>query len=171
MPTHMINHAEIISSLIITHGLFDLSEDLSNPIFHGLEIGCLQGEFDRYLLGKFKNLQMTSIDCDPKIEDISNNTIEFEQRFRLIKERSGDVLFTDKQFNFVFIDGDHSYEQTKSDILRFVDCIKPGGFISGHNYDQYCNHPIHPGVKESVDEIFGNRVKFINSDVTWWVSL
>lgn len=170
MPIQKINHEEIIASLIITHGLFDKSNNLSAPMFYGLEIGCLRGEFDRYLLNKFSNLHMTSIDPTPIFKDVRTNIQDYDERFTLIQLKSDEVKFINREFDFIFIDGDHSYEQNKKDIERFIGLVKPGGFISGHNYDQYIEG-IHPGVKKSVDEIFGNKVKFLNSDVTWWVSL
>lgn len=56
--------------------------------------------------------------------------------------------------DFVFIDGDHSYESVKQDITNWLPFLERGGIISGHDY--YC-HPgeyYFPGVKQAVDELF-----------------
>lgn len=62
--------------------------------------------------------------------------------------------------DFVWIDGDHRYEQVKRDILNWMPKIRSGGIICGHDYIQA------PGVSQAVDEIFGE----VNTgdDFTWW---
>ena len=54
----------------------------------------------------------------------------------------------DNSLDFVFIDADHSYEGCKADIQAWLPKLKPGGLLSGHDYD----HPELPGVKQAVDE-------------------
>ena len=48
----------------------------------------------------------------------------------------------------VFLDADHSYEETKKDILWALGAKAP--IISGHDYSDLC-----PGVKKAVDEFGG----------------
>jgi predicted O-methyltransferase YrrM len=73
------------------------------------------------------------------------------------------------QYDFIFIDGDHSYEQCRKDIVNYLRFVKPGGILSGHNYHKDPNSA-HPGVHKSVDEIFGDKVKFVE-DFTWYVQV
>jgi len=40
----------------------------------------------------------------------------------------------DQCLDFVFIDADHSYEGTTTDILAWHPKVKPGGWICGHDY-------------------------------------
>ena len=69
--------------------------------------------------------------------------------------------------DFVFIDGDHSYEGNSKDIKLWLPKVKKGGFISGHDY----NHPRLPGVKKAVDEAFSkNRIE-LDDNRTWFVRL
>lgn len=66
--------------------------------------------------------------------------------------------------DMVFIDGDHRYETVKKDIKRALSLLKPGGIISGHDYD----HPTWPGVKKAVHELLG----VVNLEETiWWKQL
>lgn len=53
-------------------------------------------------------------------------------------------------FDFVFVDGDHSYEGCKKDIELWYPRVKEGGWLLGHDYKQ----GRHVGVKKAVDEIF-----------------
>lgn len=70
----------------------------------------------------------------------------------------------DSQADMVFIDGDHSYEGCRDDILNWLPNIKPGGIIAVHDYkketvfqrtDLPPNVPHYkawPGVDAAVDE-------------------
>jgi len=52
-----------------------------------------------------------------------------------------------RKFDFVFIDGNHSFDYTWRDILLFWPYVKPGGIICGHDYT--VSGPHHQ-VKEAV---------------------
>jgi predicted O-methyltransferase YrrM len=58
-------------------------------------------------------------------------------------------------FDFVFIDADHSYEGVKADIEGFLPLVMPGGIIAGDDYSV----PDYPGVVRAVDEAFGDKVE------------
>ena len=137
---------------------------------YGIEIGCWQGEFPKILLGTFPNMRIISIDPYVQWEEIIQNTKDFKQRFSLLAVHSDTAAkILDGLFDFVFIDGDHSYEQCRKDILNYMRFLKPGGLISGHNYDTGPNSA-HPGVHKSVNEIFGDKVK-LQPDFTWYVQI
>ena len=50
-------------------------------------------------------------------------------------------LFTESFFDFVYIDGDHSYNGAKSDLIHFFPKVRTGGLIAGHDY--CCNEKEH----------------------------
>ena len=54
-------------------------------------------------------------------------------------------------FDFIFIDGDHSYDGALQDITVSKLKIKPNGVIAGHDY----NHPPEEGLRRAVHESFG----------------
>ena len=73
-------------------------------------------------------------------------------------------IFPPKHFDFVFIDGDHSYVAVGQDILDWAQKVKVGGWLCGHDYGQEsCS-----GVKQAVDEIFRSGVK-TGPDYTWFI--
>jgi predicted O-methyltransferase YrrM len=78
---------------------------------------------------------------------------------RLSAERLA-PFFPDRILDLVFIDGPHSYEYTKEDILAWMPKVKPGGWLAGHDYD--ITGGAWPGVKQAVHEIFGERSHSIN---------
>jgi len=61
--------------------------------------------------------------------------------------RVADFMFW-KQPSLVFIDGDHSYEAVKADIKTWIQVVKNGAILAGHDYG-----PHAPGVKQAVDEL------------------
>jgi predicted O-methyltransferase YrrM len=54
--------------------------------------------------------------------------------------------------DFIFIDGDHTYDSCRHDIDKALQWVKPDGIIAGHDY----NVAGFPGVKQAVDETFPN---------------
>jgi methyltransferase family protein len=42
--------------------------------------------------------------------------------------------FPDHSFDWVYIDGDHTYEAVRSDLEAYYRTVKPGGFLAGDDY-------------------------------------
>lgn len=142
----------------------------SDSNLFGVEIGLWQGEFSRELLNYFPNLNMISIDPYIQWEEVIQNTKNFNKRFSIMPFHSDIAAnILQGQYDFIFIDGDHSYEQCRKDIVNYLRFVKPGGILSGHNYHKSPNSS-HPGVDRSVDEIFGDKIKFAE-DFTWYVQV
>lgn len=55
---------------------------------------------------------------------------------RVIKGFSMDVVktFSDKSLDFVYIDGNHEYQQTVNDVSEWAKKVRPGGIVAGHDY-------------------------------------
>lgn len=56
------------------------------------------------------------------------------------------------KLDFIYVDGDHSFECCRGEIQRSTSLIKPGGIICGHDY----GYRKSPGVERAVKEVFGN---------------
>jgi hypothetical protein len=93
----------------------------------------------------------------------------FGDRARIIRKASLEAAkdIADGSLDFVFIDADHSYEGCKADIAAWMPKLKPGGLLSGHDYD----HPDFEkfGVKRAVDEL-GLDVE-LGDNLTWFIQL
>lgn len=75
--------------------------------------------------------------------------------------------FPDGFADMVFIDGDHTYQAVKADILAWIPKLRAGGLLCGHDYTHAADGLIErPGVKQAVDEIFP-IVNLVGS--LWWV--
>lgn len=67
-----------------------------------------------------------------------------------IRAKSEDAVreFPDKSFDFVYIDGNHSYDAVMLDIILWSRKVRDGGIISGHDYRRRRGF----GVKYAVDD-------------------
>lgn len=112
---------------------------------------------------KFWNQDM----LDENFKTFKQNIENFGDRVRILKMFSNEAVdfIKDNSLDFLFIDGNHSYEYVKEDIELYLPKIKIGGLIGGHDYGYKVG-----GVKMAVDEIFSDSV-FFGSDKTWWVWL
>ena len=66
-------------------------------------------------------------------------------------------------FDFIFIDGDHSYGGVKEDISASLPKLKIGGVMAGDDY----NHPPLDGLRKAVHEAFGEDG--INKKASFWI--
>lgn len=129
----------------------------------GIEIGVLRGETVDLLLTCFDNLHMTSIDNSPQPEAFKVVNA-FKDRFNIIVNSSDEAIKSIAgQRDFVWIDGDHHYEQVKRDILNYWPLVRIGGVIGGHDYCKDAGD-----VSRAVKEILGEHINTAEDGV-WWV--
>lgn len=131
-----------------------------------IEIGSYAGESTEIFSKHFKNI----IAIDPFMNDYDKNdlTCQYMELTKVydvflrimdkcdnithIKKTSDEAIFDLKniQVDFVYIDGLHTYEQVKKDIINYLPLINKGGFIGGHDY-----HQVWQGVKDGIHELLG----------------
>jgi len=63
--------------------------------------------------------------------------------------------FGDDYFDFIYIDGNHSYEFVKKDLELYIPKVKRGGYITGDDY--ISRHCPHGGPKKAVSEILSTK--------------
>lgn len=115
-----------------------------------VEIGCYQGESttifahilkpkELYAIDPFKNgYDDTDASSFSNFEDIFYNFNLRINEFPCIKHISAFSYeavdkFEDGSLDFVYIDGNHTYEGVLRDIKSYLPKIKKSGFISGHD--------------------------------------
>jgi len=75
-------------------------------------------------------------------------------------------MFDESSLDFVYIDGDHSYEFVRDDIALYYPKVKEGGLLSGHDYRNYTK-----GVIVAVNEYCqkNNLVLHRGGKWDWWI--
>jgi predicted O-methyltransferase YrrM len=141
-----------------------------------IEIGSYAGESTQIFANRFKEV----VSIDPYLNDYDVNDVtcqymdlnEVYEKFKIvidsnnnikhIKATSNDAIinFKEKTFDFVYIDGLHTYEQMSMDIKNYLPLIKSTGFIGGHDY-----HEVYRGVINAINENF--TIDKLFSDTSW----
>jgi hypothetical protein len=157
----------------------------------GLEIGCYRGDGANWLLNTFPNLTLHGIDpylpyldwngctnCSEQdtsngktVEDQANDALRKHKesgRFILNKKTSDNAVsdYSDNFFDFIFIDGLHTYDQVLIDCKNYYSKVKSGGIFAGHDYGTIRE------VRNAVD-VFSNlqnkNVIQIPTDAWYWI--
>jgi hypothetical protein len=128
------------------------------------EIGVDEGDFTKRIIDTCAPKKMHLIDSwsstrypekkynfvrDRFSKEISKNIIELNRGF------STTILenFPDNYFDWVYLDTDHGFEITYSELLILHKKIKSGGIIAGHDYCRYSsNGKSRFGVVEAVNK-------------------
>ena len=152
-----------------------------------VEVGAWFGKSTNYLAGKIKeskkNIHFTTIDTfkGTQTEDLHLNIVdtfngdifyEFIDNtiisnnygtFDIIKDESkhASTQFANQSIDYIMIDGGHAYDEVMDDIKVWYNKVKPGGIISGDDYN------IFQGVNDAVHEYFYNQ--FDKSYFRCWV--
>lgn len=74
------------------------------------------------------------------------------------------ALVIPSDYDMVFLDAMHTYENVKADLERWWPRIRPGGLLVCHDY----GHDHFPGVKQAVDERFGPQTNTVGT--LMWMS-
>jgi predicted O-methyltransferase YrrM len=141
---------------------------------HFVEVGSWKGQSAAYMAVEIHNSGKTiRFDCidtwkgslneDPHQNDqYVKNGLLYEKFMsnvdrvkHIITPRIGDSIelsktYEDDSLDFVFIDGDHSYEAVKADIQAWLPKVKSNGLLAGHDYG-WCE-----SVRKAVHEVLGN---------------
>jgi len=131
-----------------------------------VEIGSYAGESTVIFAKHFKNviaIDPFMNDYDPNditcnymeltnVHTIFNKAIQPFDNIQHIHKTSDDAIadLIEQKFDFIYIDGLHTYDQIKKDIRNYYPLINKGGFIGGHDY-----HRNWQGVVDGILETIG----------------
>ena len=92
----------------------------------------------KYLINKYNYIDYLEIGCD---QDQLFSKIDIQNKVGVDPVSGGNLRKTsdeffkanNKKFDLVFIDGLHTYEQVKKDIINSLDCLKENGVVLVHD--------------------------------------
>lgn len=164
------------------YGLIDLLKDKGK--IKGIEIGCDLGNTTHFMLKNLPDIELVGIDPYENYVDWNSNKLFerndtykfmmektkcFSDRFKLYRQTSDEAFsnFEDESFDFIFIDGIHTYEQVKKDCENYYPKIKKGGIFSGHDYNVIMD--VQKAVKEFAINVGKKQINLTDFDVWYWI--
>lgn len=133
-----------------------------------IEIGSFQGESTTIFSNIFNNPTIFAVDIWDNYDNNENivnndNPKDIENNFDVITKDYSNIIkikmssekfsefVADNSIDFIYIDGDHTYESVYNDIIKWKNKIKINGFIGGHDYVEG-----REGLIKAVNENFRN---------------
>ena len=156
----------------------EMVKALLSPGMSLVEIGVFEGEFAKvlletkparlFLIDPWDGISISGDADGNNVKTVNLETVYYQllQKYhgdevvRLVRGRSPAALnavsSSDSGWvDAVYIDGDHSYEGVRRDLLAANRLVRPGGYIMGHDYSMNMSKAKTQydfGVKAAVDE-------------------
>ena len=168
---HFFNDAMFEQGMFTYPNLYKTMVEKFNSGSHFVEIGCWKGQSASFMGVEINNSgKQIKFDCVDHWSDVEgcpgpdiwvqsgklfekfmSNTEKVKHIITPIRSMSVDAAKTyqDDSLDFVFIDGDHSYNGCKEDILAWLPKMKDGSIFAGHDYG-WCRE-----VRQAVHDTLG----------------
>ena len=190
-----MNNDEIINLLSnLKHRIFPRSFErlaISGKDLVGVEVGVYKAYHAKSLLDNLDIKKLYLVDPYEVYEDYNekkfingvnndppdiskieaqNRLSQYKNKLHWIFKKTSDISDEiPSNLDFVYIDGNHSENFVKTDILHFFSKIRPGGVIGGHDfYNGYCRE--HDGVIQAVIKFsVQNKLSLQVEFPDWWI--
>ena len=144
-----------------SRGLYKLIKENFRPNFEVIQIGTYEGvtavlfaltcrkviTVDPFDAGY--NFDQESKEDLIRAEEMTLERFRPYTNIRVVKKTSKEFFQTFRRMvDAVYLDGDHTIEGVGYDLEHWINRIKPGGFISGHDFGS-------PTISQAVNEILG----------------
>lgn len=145
----------------------------------GAEVGVWKGDFSEEILNLYPKCHIYLIDPWKSITDIperfhSKPQNEMDEIYESVKERfsknsnitilrdfskSASDKFIDSYFDWIYLDGNHSYDYVKEDLYLWWEKLSNGGVLIGDDYQEgdYQVNVLDFGVVKAVNEFIKEK--------------
>lgn len=130
----------------------------------GLELYCID---PWYAFGRATSQEKADIHYQKAQERLKGHNVIFKKGFSMdiVKE------FKENSLDFVYIDGNHTFDYVMQDLIEWTKIVKKGGIISGHDYYRWRYGQVVPAVDAYT---YAHQIKewFLTDDRTpsfFWV--
>lgn len=127
-----------------------------------LEIGIYQGLTTGLIFEASPDANITAIDPVNRLELFYKNYPEYQKQFTFINDVSQRVDLGNNMYDFILIDGDHSYKPALDDILKCLPRLNTNGILAIDDYKM-------PGVASAIQDLYNLKtdwVPFLKSEQT-----
>ena len=113
-------------------------ENFKGKLEYNFPLDYYRWDLIKYLINKYNYIDYLEIGCD---QDQLFSKIDIQNKVGVDPVSGGNLRKTsdeffeanNKKFDLVFIDGLHTYEQVKKDIINSLDCLKENGVVLVHD--------------------------------------
>jgi hypothetical protein len=127
-----------------------------------LEIGMYQGLTTGLFFDSNKQASVVAIDPFEHISLFDDIYSEHKINLTFIKKQSQDVDLSGQVYDFILIDGDHSYQMARNDIFKCLPCLQQHSILAIDDYKM-------PGVAKAIEDLYNTNndwVPFLQSEQT-----
>lgn len=127
-----------------------------------LEIGVYQGLTTGLFFESNPDANVVAIDPRNRLELFYKNYPEFQKQFTYINEKSQDVDISNHSYDFILVDGDHSYQSAREDIFKSLECLAPGAVLAIDDFNM-------SGVAQAIQDLYylnNGWVPFLQAEQT-----
>ena len=121
----------------------------------GAEIGVDRGRFSEYMLSNCPDLHLLLVDPwywklrgESRYQSTVRRMARFGGRATIDRRMSEDAVrdVEDGSLDFVYIDGDHSFDYVMLDLILWARKVREGGVVAGHDYFRFRGAGVVPAV-------------------------
>lgn len=127
-----------------------------------LEIGVYQGLTTGLFFESNPSATVVGIDPTCRLELFYKNYPEFQKQFTYINQKSQDVEFDKNLYDFILVDGDHSYQSARQDIFKSLKCLPLTGVLAIDDFRM-------PGVAQALQDLYNLKsgwIPFLQAEQT-----
>jgi predicted O-methyltransferase YrrM len=127
-----------------------------------LEIGVYQGLTTGLFFESNHTATVVTVDPVQNLELFYKNYSEFQNQFVFINQRSQTADFGSDKFDFILIDGDHSYQAARHDIFKCLPYLTASSVLAIDDYQM-------PGVAKAIKDLYNANndwVPFLQAEQT-----
>jgi len=120
-----------------------------------------------YIIDPYEDCESYKMQTKPEdnLRACKKHLRKYRDKVIFVKKLSEDAVEDIPQLDFLYIDGNHSYDYVKKDIELYYPKIKKGGYIGGHDF-----HISAVGVVKAVLEFTEKHNKELEGyPRDWWV--
>lgn len=114
----------------------------------GAEVGVRRGDYSRVICDKVPGVKLFCVDpwmpyrgrrpkeadCEAIYQYARELLKGFDVEFMRMTSMEAVTKFEDNSLDFVYIDAMHEFDPVMLDIIHWSQKVKPGGIVSGHDY-------------------------------------
>lgn len=169
-------------------GLVPFIKNLGDKLT-GCEIGVKEGINLRYFLDQIPNIEkvyaidpwlsydpgkdwgiITQIEVDGWKNKAFDLLADYSHKVNVLELSSIDAVahIPDNSLDYIFIDGDHSYQAVSTDVRNYWSKVKTGGIFAGHDWNW--TNEVQKTVNEFRNEYnIITEIQFTDSQVWFWI--